>query len=112
MVRANRKGRAVARLSGEVLEPVPRVQVPAPGEMDPWTAHPVPQRSGQPVYVLREEHHHHHPAPAADASSIRWDRLAAYVVGLAMLVLVVCLLLAAGVVDLHALRPPWQETGR
>lgn len=102
----------VVRVKGEVLEPYPRVDVPLPGELEAW-AHPVPQRGrdGQPVMVLREEIHHHHAAPAP-GPSVRWRMLAAYVFGLLMLAVVLGLLIASGGIDLHALRPPWQETGR
>jgi hypothetical protein len=104
----SRKGQEV-----EVLDPYPRVVVPLPEE-EAW-AHPVPSRARdiQPQIHVREEHVHHHHAPlAAPAPSVRWRMLGAYVFGLAMLLVVLGLLLASGVIDLHALRPPWQETGR
>lgn len=96
----SRKGR-------EVVGPVPPM------------AHPIPLRdeacaltAQRPAHIIVQEHHHHHPAPLAPEPSIRWRMLAAYVFGLVMLLVVLLLLIASGAIDLHALRPPWQETGR
>lgn len=104
---AGRKGREVVRVRGEVIGPEPPRAVARP------VAVPLPARTrdGQPVIVVREYHHHAAPARAA-ADGMRWAMLAAYAFGLLMLVVFVVLLIAAGAIDLTALRPPWQETGR
>lgn len=102
------KGREVVRVRGEVVGPEPPMAHPIPrDERGIITAPRVP-----PLQVVREVHHHY-PAPtAAPEPSIRWRMLGAYVFGLLMLLVVLGLLIASGAIDLHALRPPWQETGR
>lgn len=103
----SRKGREVARLHGEVVGPEPPMAHPIPRD-ERGTA--LVQRQ-PPLYVV-QEHHHHHAAPLAPEPSVRWRMLGAYVFGLVMLLVVLLLLIASGAIDLHALRPPWQETGR
>lgn len=103
-----RKGREVARLHGEVVGPVPPMAHPVP--RDERGIVPAPRLP--PVQVVREVHHHHAAPLVAPVPSIRWRMLGAYVFGLVMLAVVLVLLIASGAIDLHALRPPWQETGR
>lgn len=101
-----RRSREVtAPLHGEVVESE-HVAVARP------VAAPLPARTrdGRNVLVVREEHHHHH-APTAPELGVRWKMLAAYAFGILMLLVVLVLLIASGAIDLHALRPPWQETG-
>lgn len=104
---AGRKGREVARLHGEVVGPEPPMARPLPART----------RDGRhEIHLhesLHESHvHHHHAAPGPSVDGIRWHMLAAYAMGIAILLAVIVALIAAGVIDLHALRPPWQETGR
>jgi hypothetical protein len=89
------------------------VRVPEVLEPDEVWAHPVERESRQPEYIVVRAAQlpsvEQHAAPWVEPSGYRWDRLACYVAGLAMLALVIGLLIAAGAIDLHALRPPWLE---
>lgn len=95
----------IARVQREIREREPSIAVARP-------VAPLPARTrdGRNVLVIREEHHHHHAPPAE--LGVRWKMLAAYAFGILMLLVVLGLLIASGAIDLHALQPPWQETGR
>lgn len=103
------------RRSREVTAPL-HGEVVGPGTSDhrpvAWPEAPVAVRTrdGRQEIHLHESHvHHHHAAPASPADGIRWHMLAAYAMGIAVLLAVIVALIAGGVIDLHALRPPWQE---
>lgn len=101
---AGRKGREVAQvMRGEVVGPEPPMARPVPVQR---------RESGQVVHLHENHVHHHHAAQAPVVDRNRMAMLAAYAFGIAILLAVLVALIAAGVIDLHALRPPWQETGR
>jgi hypothetical protein len=94
-------------LRGEVVER--DVPVARPVERgDNYVYRPGLARQPQTVEV----HHHYErpadPVPFVEESGVRWDRLGAYMFGIGMLLVVLLVLALAGVLDLHAVHPPWQ----
>lgn len=98
-------------MSGEVVEreaPVARVVSPPSSAVGPASADG-PFYYGEPRVIVIERPVD--PVPFEEEPGIRWDRLGAYMFGVGMLLVVLLALALAGVLDLHAVHPPWQ-TGR
>jgi hypothetical protein len=100
--RSRRTGTDLERVSGEVVERRAQESV----------ARPLADREqlDQPrvVFVERERPEWE---LAPEPSGVRWAMLGAYVFGVGLMLVVLLALVIGGVIDLHALRPPWLAGG-